>query len=164
MQLQVVIQPKQGGARNEVLAVFPVHVGRGAQSTLRLESDMVSRQHIVVHLGQSGIIVEDVSTNGTLAGARLLRKESAEVGFGTPIVVGDFTLTFYPVVQPQAGARMTRPAPRISGAAPPAPLPNWDAGPIPRSTKAQRRIRRASTNEICSRKLRKRRSPPPSFI
>ncbi|MFO0664387.1 MAG: ATPase, T2SS/T4P/T4SS family [Polyangiaceae bacterium] len=129
-QLQVVIQPKNGGPRNEVLADFPVYVGRGASSTLRLESDMVSRQHIVVSLGQNGIIVEDVSTNGTLAGTRLLRKESAEVGFGIPIVVGDFTLTFFPLQG--APARMTRPAPRMTGAVPPAPLPTWESGQLPR--------------------------------
>jgi pilus assembly protein CpaF len=59
---------------------------------LRLESDLVSRQHAVVEVRQQSIIVEDVSTNGTLAGDRLLRREAIEVPFGTPIVVGNFTI------------------------------------------------------------------------
>jgi len=59
---------------------------------LRLESDLVSRQHAVVEVRSQSIVVEDVSTNGTLAGDRLLRREAVEVPFGTPIVVGNFTI------------------------------------------------------------------------
>jgi pilus assembly protein CpaF len=59
---------------------------------LRLESDLVSRQHAVVEVRAQSIVVEDVSTNGTLAGDRLLRREAVEVPFGTPIVVGNFTI------------------------------------------------------------------------
>jgi len=93
MNVQVVVQTDDGQERSEVFQPKgPISIGRHPNCVLRLESDLVSRQHAVVEVRAQSIVVEDVSTNGTLAGDRLLRRESAEVPFGTPIVVGNFTI------------------------------------------------------------------------
>jgi pilus assembly protein CpaF len=80
----------------------PLTIGRHPQCSLRLDSDLVSRQHAVISAGPSTLRVEDVSTNGTIAGDLLLRRDAVEVPYGTPIVVGDFTVFVYPA--DQAGA------------------------------------------------------------
>ena len=101
MHLQVVVQSEAGAQRTELYpATGPLTIGRHPQCSLRLESDLVSRQHAVIQAGHHGTLrVEDVSTNGTIAGDMLLRRDSVEVPYGTPIVVGDFTVFVYPVDQ-----------------------------------------------------------------
>jgi pilus assembly protein CpaF len=108
----------------------PISIGRHAQCVLRLDSDLVSRQHAVVQIGPQSMLVEDVSTNGTLAGGILLRREAIEVPFGTPVVLGDFTVAFFPVeaappppMQPQSHSRMPGPGPSSPGLPPPVPPP-----------------------------------------
>jgi pilus assembly protein CpaF len=87
-----------GTERNELVAATgPISIGRHAQCVLRLDSDLVSRQHAVVEVGPASIRVEDVSTNGTMAGDLLLRRQAVEVPYGTAIVLGNFTVYF---VQP----------------------------------------------------------------
>ncbi len=101
MHLQVVVQSEAGAQRTELYpATGPLTIGRHPQCSLRLDSDLVSRQHAVIQAGHAGTLrVEDVSTNGTIAGDMLLRRDSVEVPYGTPIVVGDFTVFVYPVDQ-----------------------------------------------------------------
>jgi len=98
MNVQVVIQADDGTERKEVRSADgPISVGRHPQCVLCLDSDLVSRQHAVIEAGPGMIRVEDVSTNGTLAGDRLLRRQGVEVPYGTPIVVGNFTMYFFPL-------------------------------------------------------------------
>ncbi len=93
MNVQVVVHTDDGQERSEVFQpTGPISIGRHPNCVLRLESDLVSRQHAIVEVRPTSIVVEDLSTNGTLAGDRLLRRESVEVPFGTPIVVGNFTI------------------------------------------------------------------------
>jgi pilus assembly protein CpaF len=93
MNVQVIVQTDDGQERSEIFQPKgPISIGRHPNCVLRLESDLVSRQHAVVEVRQSSLVVEDLSTNGTLAGDRLLRREAIEVPFGTPIVVGNFTI------------------------------------------------------------------------
>ncbi len=100
MHLQVVVQSDAGLQRTELYpASGPLTIGRHPQCSLRLDSDLVSRQHAVVSAGHSALRVEDVSTNGTIAGDLLLRRDSVEVPYGTPIVVGDYTVFVYAVDQ-----------------------------------------------------------------
>ena len=100
MHLQVVVQSDAGLQRTELYpASGPLTIGRHPQCSLRLDSDLVSRQHAVVSAGQSALRVEDVSTNGTIAGDLLLRRDSVEVPYGTPIVVGDYTVFVYALDQ-----------------------------------------------------------------
>ncbi|MBS2014645.1 MAG: Flp pilus assembly complex ATPase component TadA [Deltaproteobacteria bacterium] len=105
MHLQVVVQSDDGAQRTELYpANGPLTIGRHPQCSLRLDSDLVSRQHAVLQAGPGTLRVEDVSTNGTIAGDLLLRRDSVEVPYGTPIVVGDFTVFVYPA--DQQGAAM----------------------------------------------------------
>jgi pilus assembly protein CpaF len=98
MHLQVVVQSDTGIERTELYpASGPLTIGRHPQCSLRLDSDLVSRQHAVVSAGKGVLRVEDVSTNGTIAGDLLLRRDAVEVPYGTPIVVGDFTVFVYAV-------------------------------------------------------------------
>jgi pilus assembly protein CpaF len=97
IDVDVVIQAEDGSRQVRRLnARGVISVGRSPRSALYLESDLVSRQHILVDVYEQGLRVEDTSTNGTLAGATLLRRSAAEVPFGTPIVVGNYTLLFQP--------------------------------------------------------------------
>jgi len=98
MQVQIVVQSDDGKERNEIFSADgPISIGRHPQCVLCLDSDLVSRQHAVVDVGIGMVRVEDLSTNGTLAGEKLLRRTAVEVGFGTPIVVGNFTIYFFPL-------------------------------------------------------------------
>ena len=98
MHLQVVVQSDDGMQRTELYpANGPLTIGRHPQCSLRLDSDLVSRQHAVIQAGHGTLRVEDVSTNGTIAGDLLLRRDSVEVPYGTPIVVGDYTVFVYAV-------------------------------------------------------------------
>ncbi|HEX9294666.1 MAG TPA: ATPase, T2SS/T4P/T4SS family [Polyangiaceae bacterium] len=124
MLCEVVIDNDQGKSTVVTLSGHgPFSVGRNATSSIVLDSDLVSRQHAVVRLGVSAVSVEDVSTNGTIAGGTLLRRQTLEVPFGTPIAVGSFRLSFHrrkaegvtpisspsPLLLPPLGARARRP-------------------------------------------------------
>jgi len=129
--VRVLIQSESQGQRQETMAVTgPISIGRHAQCVLRLDSDLVSRQHAVVQIGPQSILVEDVSTNGTLAGGILLRREAIEVPFGTPVVLGDFTVAFFPVennAAPQAPPALPSQSGRSRAPGPPPPM----APPMP---------------------------------
>lgn len=125
--VRVLIQSESQGQRQETMPVNgPISIGRHAQCVLRLDSDLVSRQHAVVQIGPQSILVEDVSTNGTLAGGVLLRREAIEVPFGTPVVLGDFTVAFFPLE-----AAPPPPPPLPSGSRSRAPGPPGPPGPPP---------------------------------
>ncbi len=114
MNVQVVVQTDDGQERSEVFQpTGPISIGRHPNCVLRLESDLVSRQHAVVEVLPHALRVEDVSTNGTLAGERLLRRESIEVPFGTAIVVGNFTIYLVPADGRGTGRLPSRPQPPV---------------------------------------------------
>src|SRR3954466_15407583 len=109
MHLQVVVQSDDGMQRTELYpANGPLTIGRHPQCSLRLDSDLVSRQHAVIQASAGTLRVEDVSTNGTIAGDLLLRRDSVEVPYGTPIVVGDYTVFVYPA-DPQSVEALSGP-------------------------------------------------------
>jgi pilus assembly protein CpaF len=96
MDVQIVIRAENGESWSELVpASGSISIGRHQDCVVRLDSDLVSRQHVVVDVSAAGVRVEDTSRNGTLAGTQLLRHEFADVPFGTPIVVGDFTVAFF---------------------------------------------------------------------
>jgi pilus assembly protein CpaF len=78
----------------------PLTIGRGPQCTLRLDDESVSRRHVEVEVTARGLVVSDLSTNGTLAGDRALHRSSAEVAYGAPIVIGRCTVDFMAVDPP----------------------------------------------------------------
>ncbi|RYZ63989.1 MAG: FHA domain-containing protein, partial [Proteobacteria bacterium] len=114
MDVKIVIRAENGESWSELVpATGAITIGRHQDCVVRLESDLVSRQHVVVEVGPGGIRVEDTSRNGTLAGTQLLRHEIADVAFGTPIVVGDFTVAFFRPDRPSVprGASRSQRAP-----------------------------------------------------
>ena len=87
MEIDVIIESDEGESWTERVSFDDaITVGRHFQCSLCLDSDLISRQHAVIRPTAHGVMVEDVSTNGTLAGGMLLRRTSAELPYGTPIV------------------------------------------------------------------------------
>ena len=97
MRVSVSIESREGKKRELALnATAPLSIGRDAECGLRIKSDRISRRHAVVQFSPTGLSIEDWSTNGTMAGDRVLRRTSAHVPYGTPIMIGDYTLVFQP--------------------------------------------------------------------
>jgi pilus assembly protein CpaF len=72
-------------------------IGRDASSSICLADSRISRQHALVRVEPDGLLVEDRSKNGTVAGEALLKLESTAIPFGTPIWLGSHTLTIRPL-------------------------------------------------------------------
>jgi pilus assembly protein CpaF len=155
MHLQVVVQGDDGMQRTELYpANGPLTIGRHPQCSLRLDSDLVSRQHAVIQAGPSTLRVEDVSTNGTIAGDLLLRRDAVEVPYGTPIVVGDFTVFVYPADQPGAPQRV--PAPQLAHMHTPQMMPpmNGQAPPPGAPTGAAAALHSSGSNPAMAAMMR----------
>ena len=113
-------------------------IGRDSSCTVCIDDPNISRQHLLLSAGPHGLTVEDTSSNGTLAGDRLLRRESVDLPFGTPILLGSHTLLAN-VVMPAA----TRPPPEPLPTPPPAAPAESGAGPASVSRlEAEARLRR----------------------
>jgi len=109
VQIDVFVMARDGGTRSQrVTTDGSLVIGRGQQCALQIEGDGISRQHARVTLGSSGMRVEDVSSNWTMVGEQVLRRQTTEAPYGTPLVIGTFTLQIFPaqqaVASPQAGA------------------------------------------------------------
>jgi pilus assembly protein CpaF len=101
MDLTVDIHSAGDGTRVQVLSgKGPFVVGRHEACHVHLRGDLVSRNHVVVTPLEGGLKIRDVSSNGTLAGARVLRGDEAEVAHGTPLVVGTYRLVIRPSAAP----------------------------------------------------------------
>jgi pilus assembly protein CpaF len=93
MNVEILIQGKDGVRRVEHRSASgPLSVGRRSDCGVCLRDHHISKQHAFLHFGASAMRVEDVSSNGTLAGDRLLRRQAAEVPYNTPILLGLHTL------------------------------------------------------------------------
>ena len=86
-----------------------VTIGRNPSCTIALESSLVSRQHVTVDLNGSTMRVHDSSTNGTMAGTKIVNNGAADVPMGAPLTLGEFTIAL--TVRPsQARAAEMAPA------------------------------------------------------
>ena len=108
MEVDVLIQQNShdGPPRSERLQVHgTLSIGRGEQNTLCLQGDLISRTHVLIDFVTHGLRVEDRSSNGTIAGDIILQKRATEVPYGTPIVVGNYTVHVTPtgMVAPAQG-------------------------------------------------------------
>ena len=63
-------------------------VGRGPQCNVTLDDDTVSRMHLRLRLDEQGLMVEDLSTNGTIADGAVLRGESRSIPYGGIVQLG----------------------------------------------------------------------------
>ncbi len=141
MEVDVQIESEHGLPYTERLEVQgPMSVGRSSQATLCLKSDRISRTHIVVQPRMDGIWIEDQSSNGTLAGEVLLRREAALVPYGTPIVIGEYTLRISLPGAPHVSQPAPRPPPMphdpFAGTAP-HPMAQAEVWPHPEETATQ---------------------------
>ncbi len=75
-------------------------VGRSPQCHLVLEGEGISRQHVALLFGELSVVVEDTSSNWTMVGEAVLRRNAIEAPYGTPIVVGSLTLQVFPAQVP----------------------------------------------------------------
>jgi pilus assembly protein CpaF len=118
VNVEVTIDSTNGARRVEYFAASEVlSIGRTPQCSVCVVDDLISRQHALVHLGELGLRVEDQSRNGTFAGGSRLSNQSLEIPYGTPIVVGSFTL----LIRPHAEERAPSPVPPAPAQAMPAP-------------------------------------------
>ena len=144
MNLEVVIA-SEGLTRRRILEANDgsLTIGRGAECSIALESPLVSRHHVRIELVGSQMRVRDSSRNGTLAGTLFVNHATAEVPFGTPLTIGEFTISVLLPGQAQlpggaydamrAGARRAQEAPTPSPDAQNAPT---DVPPPPRGAQA----------------------------
>jgi pilus assembly protein CpaF len=97
MLVQVVIESKGRSERRTIdVASGVVTIGRAPTCTLPIDSALISRTHVSVDMSGARMRVTDSSTNGTLAGDRFVRGQTADVAFGVPIVLGDHTVWLEP--------------------------------------------------------------------
>jgi pilus assembly protein CpaF len=124
-EVDIVVQSEIGVVRRERLHLegSRFSIGRHAQNALCLDSDLVSRQHARVELLADRLRIEDASSNGTLAGALLLKHEATDVPYGTPIRIGRYT-----VVIGSEDAKL--PAVAAQAPSPAASAPRPSAGPM----------------------------------
>src|SRR6266542_628954 len=95
-----------------------VTIGRSPNCTIALDSSLVSRQHVTIDLNGSTMRVQDSSTNGTMAGTKIVNNGTADVAMGIPLTVGEYTIALS--VRPSAPAAHVVAAPAV-GANVPAP-------------------------------------------
>ena len=93
--VELILQGASGATRGYPLGAAPCGIGRGAQNTIVLQSDMVSRNHAMVQKNEfGGYSVFDLgSRNGTfLNGRRLVGP--ASLRNGDVLSIGSFSLVF----------------------------------------------------------------------
>jgi pilus assembly protein CpaF len=112
MDIEIVIRSDRTTPRIVVVACDgPLTFGRHPGSSVCLDDHSVSRTHARVSLNGRVMQIEDLSTNGTLAGELLLTRTSAKVPLDTSLRMGDFTVSLAPVRPLPAPPRTPLPAP-----------------------------------------------------
>jgi len=148
INVEVTVEAKSG-ARHiaQMSADGPLSVGRGAECDIQLDDNHISRRHLLLYMDPSALRVQDVSSNGTLAGDRLLRRGVAEVAYGTPILLGLHTVYVRQLAPPskELAAAVTSPPPE-------SPPPE---SPPPASPPAQN-VAPAETDSALRREIHKR--------
>jgi pilus assembly protein CpaF len=145
MNVEVIVDSLNGGAMQvQHLGHLDVlSIGRESGCTIRLPpGEYVSRTHARVRVTDTGLHVEDLSTNGTLAGGQLLRRDSAEVPDGTPLLVDQHRI----VIRPQREQRVALDEmEEVDEAAPQPPSSSRTPTPPPASRPRTRRAAGADT-------------------
>jgi pilus assembly protein CpaF len=102
MQLEIVVRSELVESRRLVSADHGVLTfGRHPDSSVCLEGSSVSRTHAVVRVEGGRLYVEDRSTNGTWAEGRVLRGSAADVPFGAPVQMGEYTVVIAAIGEPE---------------------------------------------------------------
>ena len=118
MILDVILEKGSEVARRKVDAPDGIAtIGRHPSNSLPLESANVSRTHVKVAVRGDKLRIEDTSTNGTMVGDVFLSRSAADVPFGTPIVLGDYTMRILPQPKPEPAPAPLPAAPAAAAAA-----------------------------------------------
>jgi pilus assembly protein CpaF len=97
MQLELHVQsPSDSFVHALDLEGRSITLGRDEACSVRLSDDTVSRQHVTLWLENGTLHVLDSSRNGTWAGKTFLHNEDVEVALGTPIRLGQTTISLLP--------------------------------------------------------------------
>jgi pilus assembly protein CpaF len=171
MNVEVIVDSLNGGAMQvQHLGHLDVlSIGRETGCTIRLPpGEYVSRTHARVRVTNTGLFVEDLSTNGTLAGDQLLRRDSAEVPDGTPLLVDQHRIVIRPQreqradVAPDDAAREPPSTSRpVASAAAPEFAPSATAGTS--EAELRREIHRLLIDHLDLVSKRRERLDDPSF-
>jgi pilus assembly protein CpaF len=136
MNVEVIVDSLNGGAMQvqHLGHLEELSIGREPNCTIRLPAgEYVSRTHARVRVTNTGLRVEDVSTNGTVAGSVLLRRDSTEVPDGTPLLVDQHRIVIRPQRMPRPGVdEVPSEPPQTPGRSTTAPLggsAQGEAGP-----------------------------------
>jgi pilus assembly protein CpaF len=93
MQVNIILHDAAGGClTREHDAGLPLWIGREPECEVCVQDHHVSRRHAVLSFEPECIRVRDTSSNGTLAGGRLVKADEAIIEYGSPILLGDHTL------------------------------------------------------------------------
>src|SRR5882724_65545 len=93
MELEILIAHREHRERRPLRALDSITIGRDADCTISLDSPLISRRHVTLAISGPMMRVQDSSRNGTLAGALFLNNSAEEVPLGTPLTVGEYTLS-----------------------------------------------------------------------
>ena len=93
MQLEVLIAHDQHCERRSLGQLASVTIGRDESCTVSLNSQLISRRHVTLAISGSLMRVQDSSRNGTLVGGLFVNNRAEEVPLGTPLTVGEYTLS-----------------------------------------------------------------------
>ncbi len=127
--VDVEIASTEGTRTIAALAGPLITIGRGSDATVVLKHDDVSRKHASVEITAAGLVVRDLSTNGTFVeGKRVAGAQP--LPFGKPLKIGPFVLRFRvpgsasgPVATRTAAGEVKRPPPPPQASAAVAAVP-----------------------------------------
>jgi pilus assembly protein CpaF len=106
-----------------------ITIGRGSDATVVLKHDDVSRRHASVEVTDAGVVVRDLSTNGTFVeGKRVTGAQP--LPFGKPIKIGPFVLRFRPPGAPGPVATRSLSGEVKKPPPPPQPMAKAESKPI----------------------------------
>jgi pSer/pThr/pTyr-binding forkhead associated (FHA) protein len=106
-KLQVVIESYTGPLAGRTLTVDrELVIGRDSSADLTLVGGLISRRHVLVRAVDSGLEIEDISSNGTVVNGATLRRESLRVGNECTLGVGCMRLWLSRVLPKDQGVRV----------------------------------------------------------
>jgi pilus assembly protein CpaF len=174
MNLEIVIENNTGERRTERrVARGPLCIGRKPEADIHVPDQHISREHALVHTEGEQLRVEDTSSNGTIAGPRLLRRQSADVAYGTPIRIGLHTLYInkleldadmsLPALSQVPVSTSPLPSSQPLAFTPHTALPHTGSGPAHASAELRREIHRRLLGQLDLGNLENKRLDDPGF-
>ncbi|HXU74206.1 MAG TPA: ATPase, T2SS/T4P/T4SS family, partial [Polyangia bacterium] len=115
--MDVEIASTEGTRTISALSGPLITIGRGSDATVVLKHDDVSRKHASIEITAGGLVVRDLSTNGTFVEGKRVNGNGQPLPFGKPVKIGPFVLRFRlpaptgPIATRTAAGEVKRPPP-----------------------------------------------------